>query len=421
MNGGSRGLLWLELPAAREFTDEDRAFLAACAGQCSQALERAQLHERTAVAASRSAFHARASQALDEVQGFSERAQRLLELVVEHLGGLAWIELREDDERLVAVAGADREGTPRDELLSRPRAARLSSHAARAVEDALAAGEPRVILEPQRRGGAPAAAHSYVALPLRARGHALGVLILARFAPERRFRTGDLAFLAELADRAGLALENARLYEQRATSPGCSSRACSPGRRRRIRASRSSRATVGDRDAGGGRRLVRHVRHRRADRIGIVVGDVVGRGIVAASAMGQLRSAIRALAAAELGPRRGDRPARRVRRADRDCALGDGRLRGCRPGERAGSLRVGRTPAARARRAGTGVAVALDGALAATRRRGQRRTLGCRDRAAAGRQAPALHGWARRAPRKSRSTSASAGSWRSSTHAGTRR
>ena len=36
--------------------------------------------------------------------------------------------------------------------------------------------------------------------------------------------------------------------------------------------------------------------------VGIVVGDVVGRGLEAASAMGQLRSAVRALAGAGLGP-----------------------------------------------------------------------------------------------------------------------
>jgi len=38
-------------------------------------------------------------------------------------------------------------------------------------------------------------------------------------------------------------------------------------------------------------------------RVGIVVGDVVGRGLVAATAMGQLRSAIRALAVTGVGPR----------------------------------------------------------------------------------------------------------------------
>jgi serine phosphatase RsbU (regulator of sigma subunit) len=37
-------------------------------------------------------------------------------------------------------------------------------------------------------------------------------------------------------------------------------------------------------------------------RVALVIGDVVGRGLVAASAMGQLRSAVRALAAAGLGP-----------------------------------------------------------------------------------------------------------------------
>jgi serine/threonine-protein kinase RsbW len=38
------------------------------------------------------------------------------------------------------------------------------------------------------------------------------------------------------------------------------------------------------------------------DRIGLVVGDVVGRGLHAAAAMGQLRSAVRALAAVDAGP-----------------------------------------------------------------------------------------------------------------------
>jgi serine phosphatase RsbU (regulator of sigma subunit) len=37
-------------------------------------------------------------------------------------------------------------------------------------------------------------------------------------------------------------------------------------------------------------------------RIAVVIGDVVGRGLVAASAMGQLRSAVRALAGTGLGP-----------------------------------------------------------------------------------------------------------------------
>jgi serine phosphatase RsbU (regulator of sigma subunit) len=38
------------------------------------------------------------------------------------------------------------------------------------------------------------------------------------------------------------------------------------------------------------------------DRVAVVVGDVVGRGLAAAAAMGQLRSAVRALATTDAGP-----------------------------------------------------------------------------------------------------------------------
>ena len=50
-------------------------------------------------------------------------------------------------------------------------------------------------------------------LPLTARGRVLGTLAL-RMAPDRRTAAAEPVFLADLADRAGLALENARLYEQ---------------------------------------------------------------------------------------------------------------------------------------------------------------------------------------------------------------
>ncbi len=62
---------------------------------------------------------------------------------------------------------------------------------------------------PSRRRPAPGCA----VLPLTARGRVLGTLAL-RMAPDRRRRGRRAVFLADLADRAGLALENARLYEQ---------------------------------------------------------------------------------------------------------------------------------------------------------------------------------------------------------------
>lgn len=53
---------------------------------------------------------------------------------------------------------------------------------------------------------------SVVIAPLTARGRALGVLVLATQGSGRRYGSGDDEFVQELARRAGLAVDNARLY-----------------------------------------------------------------------------------------------------------------------------------------------------------------------------------------------------------------
>ncbi|HEX8433745.1 ATP-binding protein [Archangium sp.] len=55
---------------------------------------------------------------------------------------------------------------------------------------------------------------SYLSVPLRAGGRTLGVLILLSTSAERRFTQTDLVFIEELAGRAGLALDNARLLRE---------------------------------------------------------------------------------------------------------------------------------------------------------------------------------------------------------------
>lgn len=53
---------------------------------------------------------------------------------------------------------------------------------------------------------------SYLSIPLAARGHALGVLTLIGTDKRRRYDAADMALAEELARRAALALDNARLY-----------------------------------------------------------------------------------------------------------------------------------------------------------------------------------------------------------------
>jgi PAS domain S-box-containing protein len=55
---------------------------------------------------------------------------------------------------------------------------------------------------------------SVVAVPLVARGQTLGVISLASAAPGRRYGTADLELARELAHRAAIAIDNARLYRE---------------------------------------------------------------------------------------------------------------------------------------------------------------------------------------------------------------
>jgi serine/threonine-protein kinase RsbW len=109
-------------------------------------------------------------------------------------------------------------------------------------------------------------------------------------------------FLAELGDRAALALQNARLYDQQrdvALTLQRSLLAEAPPSDPRFTVATHYQPAIRSLEVGGD---WYDTFATGAGRIAIVVGDVVGRGIVAASAMGQRRSAVRALAIAGLDP-----------------------------------------------------------------------------------------------------------------------
>jgi len=138
-------------------------------------------------------------------------------------------------------------------------------------------------------------------LPLGAATAPIGRLWL-EFDGTRRFESEERGFLLACAVQAGLALERARLYEttrdvahtlQRSLMAGA------PPRDSRFEVATLYRAAVEHLEVGGDW----HDAFLLAGgKVGIVVGAVVGRGLTAASAMGQLRSAVRALAGADLAP-----------------------------------------------------------------------------------------------------------------------
>ena len=221
------------------------------------------------------------------------------------------------------VTVVDPDGRPRDvgswhvdpagrALLDRYRAVRLEvMPAISPVARALASGEPvhepgTTVLDllppgPARDLLARLAPHTAAVLPLRGRGRTLGLLTLyygAGSTPSDE----DVATAQDVADRAGLALDNARLY--------AAQQQLAEGLQRSLLTEppEPDHAEI----------AVRYLPAAEAARVGgdwydaflqpggttmLVIGDVVGHDTAAAAAMGQLRGLLRGIATySDAGP-----------------------------------------------------------------------------------------------------------------------
>jgi PAS domain S-box-containing protein len=227
-----------------------------------------------------------------------ELLRELLERIVEVLGVDAAAVLLHDDEghaTVFQVAGGV--AVVREERWLLPGtgfAARVASEGAPvAVEDA---------------GAEDADAHplgtsvtSLLGVALRTRDRVVGALhVGSLFA--RRFAEEDAAILALAGERAALAIERARLFERERTIAQQLQRSLLPAELPRLpgiaAAARYQPGGAGT-EVGGDWYDAIAVPD---GRLLLVMGDVAGRGVAAASMMGQLRSAIRAYAVDERSP-----------------------------------------------------------------------------------------------------------------------
>jgi PAS domain S-box-containing protein len=145
------------------------------------------------------------------------------------------------------------------------------------------------------------AAGAVAVLPLVATPGARAAVCL-RFGERHPFPEEERTFLITCAAQAGQALERARLYERErkvALTLQQSLLAGDPPSDPRFTVATHYSPAEKSLEVGGDWHDAFVVDE---DRLAVVVGDVVGRGLGAASAMGQLRSAVRALAAAQLPP-----------------------------------------------------------------------------------------------------------------------
>ena len=298
----------------REFSPEERAFMLATAQQAANALDRARQHEGERRAREHLAFISRASEILGGSLDLDATLQRLATLAVPEVGDWCAVDLEDNgDIRSVAVAHAD----PGKVELAHELRERYppDPDAETGVPNVIRTGRPELYsripdellvesardeehLELMRNLGLT----SGMVVPLRAHGETLGAITFIASESGRRYTEADLAFAQELASHAALAIDNSRRYVEEHRAALTLQRALLPQRTPEIPgvevAVRYFPAGPGVEAGGDWYDAI----DLGDGRLALVIGDVSGRGIKAASIMGRLRMAIRAYAIEGHGP-----------------------------------------------------------------------------------------------------------------------
>lgn len=253
-----------------------------------------------------------------------EALRRLVGLVLPRLADWAVVDLltERDEVWRTIVVQADGDALVRHEELEGPmppvpeESVMPLSRALRGVASALAGAETYRGTEPdsgimveQRRLFETAGIHSAVMAPLRSTRAVLGALTLGR-AKRGAFTAADLPLLEDIARRAGLALDNARLYQ----------------RQRKVAETMQNHLLPHLPQVPGLQLTVRYLPAPDASQVGgdwydvfslsdgttaLAIGDVVGHDLEAAAGMAQLRNMLRAYGWSQQEP-----PSRVVERLD---------------------------------------------------------------------------------------------------------
>lgn len=229
-NGGSTlgAISFAAAESERRYGPTDLALAEELARRAAIAIENARVLARARAAEARNRFLAEATETLASSLDYNQTLERIVHLSVRataDLASLYWLE-PDGSVRLSAIAAAD----PRHEAVARELDALLPLHVEqhdRALIRSMRSGKAELIEDipagtretwsPTPRAGellAELAFRSYMAVPLLVRGRALGALALTTNARGRRLGPDDLALAEELARRAALAVENARLYRE---------------------------------------------------------------------------------------------------------------------------------------------------------------------------------------------------------------
>ena len=210
----------------QEFDEAVLTFLLTLGEQAAQALERARSLEAEQRLRARAEVLAHAGAVLAQSLELAATLGALAELVVPAVADWCFVEMVEADGRVVPVAVHHADPARVEwawKVMARYPVDPANEWGTAAV---LRSGRPELVpavpekaFEAVARDAEHLAAlresgfRSHLSLPLRIRGRTLGVLSLVHGESGRRFGPDDLPFGEELARRAAIAIDNARLFE----------------------------------------------------------------------------------------------------------------------------------------------------------------------------------------------------------------
>jgi len=311
--GHTVGSANLSFPGQRDFDTSELEFLGVLADTCAQAIERVNASREAADQATRLAFLADASAELADSLDYEATLTKVAHLAVPDYADWCSIQLNEDgDLRTLSVAHVDPSKVAMAaDLSNRYPPDKNSPAGAYAV---LRTGTSELIPEisdellvqatrdeEHLRLARALELRSAMTVPLRARGRILGVITWVTGENGRRFGPSDLVFAEELAARASVAIDNSQLHSEVKEAAARLQRVVLPERLPTAEGWEVAAfyLPAGRTEVGGD---FYDVLPLEDGRMILFVGDVMGRGVTAAAAMAQMRSAVRAFVAVDPDP-----------------------------------------------------------------------------------------------------------------------
>ncbi len=304
VDGQPIGLLAVTFPTGREFQEEDTFFLQALADQSAQALDRTRLREDQQRSRRQLALLAETGRLFAASLDLDATLEQVCRLLVPAIADAAVARVLEPEGRIrvVVVTHVDT-GSSRD--VARwvdANAAEAAVHLGQVIDEGTTllvvapADEADDVFVPGVGQLRELGLSSVALLPLRARGRSLGLITAATATERAPLSQDDVPFLTELASRVALAVDNARLFQHQAEIAHTLQRSLLPAELPAIDGVEVAvtylPGTEGTTVGGDFYDVI----PLPSGRFGLVIGDVMGRGVRAAAAMGQLRAAIRAYA-----------------------------------------------------------------------------------------------------------------------------